>query len=82
MAQKMQNCGFTEEAVQQWSSVPDLAELSLYASPKDQKSPVRLSGLFLFPFAPISWSYCNFNFFSTFERGIWGLSFVQFSFIF
>jgi hypothetical protein len=45
MATKMQNCGGMEDAVQQWSSVPALAELSLCASPKVQKSLVRLSAL-------------------------------------
>jgi hypothetical protein len=45
MAQKLLDCGAMEEAVQQWSSVPTLAELSLCASPRVQKSLVRLSAL-------------------------------------
>ncbi len=48
MAQKLLDCGATEEAVQQWSSVPTLAELSLCASPRVQKSLVRLSGIVFF----------------------------------
>lgn len=48
MAQKLLDCGAMEEAVQQWSSVPTLAELSLCASPRVQKSLVRLSGIVFF----------------------------------
>ena len=49
IAEKLLACGGMEEAVQQWSSAPSLAELSLYASPKVQKSLVRLSGKALIP---------------------------------
>ena len=49
IAEKLLACGGMEEAVQQWSSAASLAELSLYASPKVQKSLVRLSGK---PFLP------------------------------
>lgn len=48
MAERLLACGGVEEAVQQWSSAPSLAELSLCASPKVQKSLVRLSGKPLF----------------------------------
>lgn len=44
ITQKLLSCGGIEEAVQQWSSASPLAELSLCASPKVQKSLVRLSG--------------------------------------
>lgn len=43
IAEKLLDCGGMEVAVQQWSSVSYLAELSLRASPKVQKSLVRLS---------------------------------------
>ncbi|XP_024403883.1 uncharacterized protein [Physcomitrium patens] len=45
IAEKLLDCGGMEVAVQQWSSVSYLAELSLRASPKVQKSLVRLSTL-------------------------------------
>ncbi|KAG0612273.1 hypothetical protein M758_6G014700 [Ceratodon purpureus] len=45
MTQKLIACGGMEDVVQQWSSASPLAELSLCASPKVQKSLVRLSAL-------------------------------------
>lgn len=44
MAEKLLDCGGMEEAIHQWSTNPSLAELSLCASPRVQKSLVRLSG--------------------------------------
>ena len=44
IAEKLLANGWMEDAIEQWSSAPSLAELSLYASPKVQKSLVRLSG--------------------------------------
>ena len=47
LAEKLLDCGGMEEAIQQWSTNPSLAELSLCASPRVQKSLVRLSGISL-----------------------------------
>ncbi|KAG0625707.1 hypothetical protein M758_2G075200 [Ceratodon purpureus] len=45
IAEKLLANEWMEDAIEQWSSAPSLAELSLYASPKVQKSLVRLSAL-------------------------------------
>jgi hypothetical protein len=45
ITEKLLVCGGMEDAVQQWSSASSLAEISLCASPKVQKSLVRLSGI-------------------------------------
>lgn len=50
IAEKLLDCGGAEAAIQQWSSAPSLAELSLCATPRVQKSLVRLSGMLFRPF--------------------------------
>ena len=52
LSEKLLACGGMEEAVQQWSSAFYLAELSLRASPKVQKSLVRLCGIRSSSFMP------------------------------
>lgn len=44
LAQKMEACGTSEEAVGLWASASNLAWLSLYAEPRLQGSLVKVSG--------------------------------------